>query len=350
MNLSRFALHQTPLKIPFLGLGVFEPKGEPNRSLRKRFDYESDRFGWRVDYEKLAEEQELKKLMKGLYQHVFEGTSEFDNGEFESLDSIIDSETGLPADLFVDTGGGGDTVVTGDGNDVVYVGGYADSIGAKVVTQGGHDLVFGSNGDDIVIAGSGNDHVNAGSGNDCINLGDGWDSCSGGSGNDFISGGGGDDFLTGDSGQDKVFGGLGEDHLDGESVGSLISTDSDLLAGGGDADSFQIYLDGKTDWILDFNDIGDKICLRANPLSGPLGFDDWFLQESAYVAPELAQALTSYESPIKCFNIINSETGQIAASVTKGFEDSLLSGPVHVKLNADSIEIVSQDLATMTLF
>merc|ERR1712100_892708 len=133
---------------------------------------------------------QLKEMQKRQSDLVFEGTSNLDS--HWNLYGYINPQTGMPANLFVDTGGGGENVWTGDGNDFVYLGDNEpiDRPGlTDVQTHGGNDKVYGSGEREIIALGDGHDRAYAGFGDDIVD---------GEAGDDLIDGGEGDDEIHGD--------------------------------------------------------------------------------------------------------------------------------------------------------
>ena len=234
--------------------------------------------------------------------YYFIGTEGNDNGMFESLDSVVNPQTGQAANLYVDTRGGGDDVVTGDGCDVIHTGGASEN-GQDVIiySNRGDDLVFGSNARDVIW------------------LGDG------------------DDKGYGGGGVDRILGLEGEDYLDG-------GANSDVLYGGEDADTFAIDLSGQTDVIWDFADLGDKIVL-SDGQSNAVNAGDWFIQTGQSTDP-LAMQATNLNSASDCFNIVSASTGNIAACVSSnawGF-----GGELFLKATGNALEIVDEASATLS--
>jgi Ca2+-binding RTX toxin-like protein len=135
----------------------------------------------------------------------------------------------FPKDVWIDAGGGNDTVnlsgfpgtvYGGPGNDTITGGAGNDTLHGGA----GRDTLFGSAGADLLLGDAGNDVLDAGEGDDADRL-------LGGSGNDVLTGHGGDDGLSGDAGRDSLDGGDGDDDLIG---GRAI----DLVTGGAGADEF----------------------------------------------------------------------------------------------------------------
>ena len=108
--------------------------------------------------------------------YYFIGTEGHDNGMFETLYSVVNPQTGLDANIYVDTRGGGDWVITGDGCDVIHTGGVS-GLGMYGLIQscGGDDSVFGSNAKDKIVLGDGDDRGFGGGGADRIFGGSGED-------------------------------------------------------------------------------------------------------------------------------------------------------------------------------
>lgn len=108
---------------------------------------------------------------------------------------------GAVEDVFVQAGGGNDTVIGGDANDILSGGDGDDSLSGG----GGNDTITGDAGADVVLGGSGND------------------SLSGGDGADTLSGDDGDDVLEPDGGRDKLDGGTGFDEAHASTDGSTLA-------------------------------------------------------------------------------------------------------------------------------
>src|SRR3954468_19549993 len=97
----------------------------------------------------------------------------------EKSDSV-DVDAGVKIPVYVQTGNGNDTIVSGAGNDTIRAGN-----GRDVVTTGaGSDSIRAGNGNDRITAGSGSDRIEAGNGSDVINDGQGGDIDKAGSGDD----------------------------------------------------------------------------------------------------------------------------------------------------------------------
>jgi hypothetical protein len=101
-----------------------------------------------------------------------------------------------------------------------------------VLTDQGHDVVYGGDGDDFVNGAVGNDLVYSGAGNDWVRGGKDDDDLWGGSGNDRITSVTGEDQIHGEEGNDEVAGGDGNDVLWGDG-----GRDS-VLCGNGSDDAY----------------------------------------------------------------------------------------------------------------
>jgi len=102
-------------------------------------------------------------------------------------------------------------VHAGDGNDQVY--GTDLRTPARMLGEGGHDLLVGGSADDLLDGGDGIDRLVGGAGNDTILGGGSTDYAYGGEGNDLLVGGDGDDYLEGGLGNDLLLGGYGADYM-----------------------------------------------------------------------------------------------------------------------------------------
>lgn len=163
--------------------------------------------------------------------------------------------------LFIDAGGGNNTVdllvagtvVTAGGNDSVLGGGGADSI----VTGGGNDTVNGrggldsinvGEGNDSVLGDGGNDTIDGGTGNNTIDAGTGADSVITGVGNDSILGGTGNDTINAGDGTNTVFAGTGADSVvtgsgaDRITTADALEVENDTVSSGAGADSVAVGL------------------------------------------------------------------------------------------------------------
>ena len=233
--------------------------------------------------------------------YYFIGTEGKDNGMFESLDSVVNPQTGQAANLYVDTRGGGDDVKTGDGCDVIHTGGASERArDVMIFSKGGDDSVFGSNARDWIYLGEG------------------------------------DDKGYGGGGVDRILGLEGEDYLDG-------GANSDVLYGGKDADTFAIDLSGQTDVIYDFVDLGDKIILRDGQ-SSAVNAGDWFIQTGQSTDPSAMQAL-NWNNGIDCFNIVSASTGKVACVGSQGIPQGT---ELFLKATGNALEIVDEASATLS--
>ncbi|MAB04526.1 MAG: hypothetical protein CML50_00705 [Rhodobacteraceae bacterium] len=200
-----------------------------------------------------------------------------DNHDNIALHEGDDYALGSEGNDSIGGGEGNDTLYGNSGNDVIGGGTDDDYINAGAdqdVASGGYgaDTVIGGSGDDTLAGSFGNDTVDGGSGNDSMGGGLGTDTLTGGTGSDQIGAGDGDDFLFGEAGADFLGGGADDDVLNGGSGADTLNggTGDDTLNGGEGADLFvfNVYTDGETDVIEDFEDGLDMIRLfGAGPAS-----------------------------------------------------------------------------------
>ena len=200
-----------------------------------------------------------------------------DNHDNIALHEGDDYALGSEGNDSIGGGEGNDTLYGNSGNDVIGGGTDDDYINAGAdqdVASGGYgaDTVIGGSGDDTLAGSFGNDTVDGGSGNDSMGGGLGTDTLTGGTGSDQIGAGDGDDFLFGEAGADFLGGGADDDVLNGGSGADTLNggTGDDTLNGGEGADLFvfNVYTDGETDVIEDFEDGIDMIRLfGAGPAS-----------------------------------------------------------------------------------
>lgn len=159
---------------------------------------------------------------------------------------VIDGGDGmLTRDMYVEAGGGNDTVVTGDGVDTVYGGDNDDSItgneGADYLDgDSGNDDLFGNEGRDSLFGDCGNDDIHGGDQNDSIKGQQDEDTLHGGQGSDSLWGGDNDDELLGNDGADSLLGEAGDDTLTGGADGHV-----DTMTGGSGTDLFRTDV---TEW------------------------------------------------------------------------------------------------------
>jgi len=115
-----------------------------------------------------------------------------------------------------------------------------DTVGHRLILQGGIENIRGSDGRDYIQGNSGanilyGDQAQTGAGGaDSIYGYDGADRMYGGAGNDSMGGGGGNDLMLGDGGDDALSGGIGNDTLIG-------GAGADVLEGGSDARDMVSY-------------------------------------------------------------------------------------------------------------
>ena len=239
----------------------------------------------------------------GAPDYYFIGTWGNDNEIFASLDSVTNPQTGLDANLYVDTRGGDEVVTTGDGCDVIKTGrASSPDMYTQIASFRGNDLVFGSMARDGIYLGFGDDRGYGGGGIDTIN------------------------------------GGPGEDYLDGG--GNL-----DVLIGGPHADTFAINLRGQADVIGDFIGIGDKI-IFSDEQSSVVNAGDWFIQAGQSTDPSATQALGG-NNAYDCFNIVSTITGDIAAYVVA--PSSLQGSRLYLKATENTLEVVEEASATFSI-
>lgn len=145
------------------------------------------------------------------------------------------------------TGGGSDRVTVGAGVAVpmrVELGGgnnrfsYAGNAPATILGGGGRDTVLAGAGDDLIQTFGGSDLIQSGAGNDTVDTGSGGDSVDGGAGNDSLLGGDGGDNLAGADGNDTLVGRAGDDVLMGGPGADRLfgEAGNDALMGGGGND------------------------------------------------------------------------------------------------------------------
>ena len=346
----------------------------------------------KIDYKKLAYDYELafkskelpellfslKEIQKRNSDLVFEGTSEYDWAENEGysrfvvLDGYINPHTGMPANLFVDTGGGGDSVRTGDGNDIVYLG-VNEDLGqlwstSIVNTNGGNDRVYGSGNYEYIYLGEGDDKAYASFGKDVVEGEAGDDTIDGGEGDDTLHGDGFDAYTRNDIyyvyenrrdvGNDRLLGKGGNDFINGMGGDDLLSGGNgyDLVVGGDGSDTFVVDLANVGhDWILDFNDIGDKLVVKNNGRDAAEGewmiragtirltdeYIDNIAQHGATDGPRGNGELYKIDDTVEfaSLQIINTETNHIAASISVnalGLE--LDRDAINVRTTANTLE------------
>ncbi len=151
---------------------------------------------------------------------IFEGTTNTDTADLTLVPSIF------PVSVLYT---GATTALIGDGTDGIsatsferfLMGAADDTVDAALATS---DLfVDGGGGADSLTGGSGADTIQGGAGDDTIAGGAGDDSLSGGAGDDRIDGGAGDDTLSGGAGNDTVLGGDGNDVIKGDGGNLLVN-------------------------------------------------------------------------------------------------------------------------------
>ncbi|HQU67880.1 MAG TPA: Hint domain-containing protein [Albidovulum sp.] len=165
-------------------------------------------------------------------------TATFSEIERFLLGAGNDTVNGAAANLsmYVDAGGGNDTMLGGSASDTLLGGTGNDTIDGGA----GNDSVDGGDGDDSLRGGAGVDTILGGIGNDTVDGGTEADSIDGGAGNDSLLGGAGvfADTIFGGTGNDTINGGDGADVLtggDGNDVFQLTGTFGDDTITGGEA-------------------------------------------------------------------------------------------------------------------
>jgi Ca2+-binding RTX toxin-like protein len=89
----------------------------------------------------------------------------------DAVDASLDT-----AGVFIDGGGGADTIIGGSGNDVITGGGpMSGDPGDSLSGGAGNDIILGDAGDDTIDGGSGSDFIAGGAGNDLLTGGEGDD-------------------------------------------------------------------------------------------------------------------------------------------------------------------------------
>jgi Ca2+-binding RTX toxin-like protein len=143
--------------------------------------------------------------------------------------------------------------------------GTGNSLGNRIVGQGGNETISGLGGADTLQGEGGNDSLSGGDGDDYVYLG---------AGNDTGLGGEGADYITGGAGNDSLAGGGGRDTIQAESG-------ADTMSGGGDGDVFA-FVNGDlgttvTDHIVDFSSAqGDKLAMSGIDANTNLAGDQAF--------------------------------------------------------------------------
>ncbi|APX25395.1 MULTISPECIES: choice-of-anchor L domain-containing protein [Salipiger] len=233
-----------------------------------------------------------------------------DNHDNIALHEGDDYALGSEGNDSIGGGEGNDTLYGNSGNDVIGGGTDDDYINAGAdqdVASGGYgaDTVIGGSGDDTLAGSYGNDTVDGGSGNDSMGGGLGTDTLTGGTGSDQIGAGDGDDFLFGEAGADFLGGGADNDVLNGGSGADTLNggTGDDTLNGGEGADLFvfNVYTDGETDVIEDFEDGIDMIrlfgtgpaSLEITDVDGGAQIEIGDTGQTIYLEGMTADALTS---------------------------------------------------------
>ncbi|PTX54193.1 Ca2+-binding RTX toxin-like protein [Litoreibacter ponti] len=102
------------------------------------------------------------------------------NDQANFVSSAADGDT---LGIYIDAGGGDDTVLGGDDGDTILAG-----AGQDVITGGdGTDSIDGGDGDDLLVSGNGDDTVLGGAGQDTIGYNIDADRVEGGTGDDWIA-------------------------------------------------------------------------------------------------------------------------------------------------------------------
>ena len=160
----------------------------------------------------------------------------------------------VDADLVINGGNNGDSLVGGSGNDSIF-------------GSHGNDTIIGNAGDDQLDGGTGNDSITAGSGDDVLVGSDGNDVLSGEDGDDLLDGGNNDDSLDGGAGNDTLIGSHGRDTLIGGAGDDILDAgnDDDSLDGGAGNDTLigfngrDTLIGGAGDDILDGGNDDDRL-------------------------------------------------------------------------------------------
>jgi Ca2+-binding RTX toxin-like protein len=126
-------------------------------------------------------------------------------------DDRIAAAPGLDFPVWIEGGGGNDSLTGGIAKDTLSGGAGHDTLDG----QAGSDHLTGDNGNDVLRGGDGDDYLRGDAGNDQLD---------GGAGRDKLLGGGNDDSLFADDGQrDSLDGGAGVDASDGDGLDSVRS-------------------------------------------------------------------------------------------------------------------------------
>ncbi len=158
---------------------------------------------------------------RGNFAHIILGATGND------LLDVGAAQLNLTGAVYINAGGGNDTLIGGASDDF-FVGGAGNDV--ITLTQGGNDSAIGGAGNDTITSGAGNDSLNAGDGDDVVDAGAGSNTIAGGlgndtlsasSGNDSIDGGDGNDAITGGGGSDTIVGGIGDDTITALGVGTV---------------------------------------------------------------------------------------------------------------------------------
>ena len=366
--------NHTPLRTMSFSLFKKSIDEEPKTSLQQNIDYKKMTYDYELPFvskEILHQSFSIKEMQKRQSDLVFEGTSNLDS--HWNLYGYINPQTGMPANLFVDTGGGGENVWTGDGNDFVYLGDNEpiDRPGITIVqTHGGNDKVYGSGEREIIDLGDGHDRAYAGFGDDIVD---------GEAGDDLIDGGEGDDEIHGDDfnywwqhddgnyyseensidiGNDRLLGKGGNDFINGMGGDDFLKGGNgyDLVVGGDGSDTFVVDLaNAGHDWILDFNDIGDKLVVKNNGRAATE--DEWMIRiGTTRLTDEYINTIVQGESAISnngirniykidnnaefaSLQIINAETNHVAASISvNALALELDQDAINVRATANTLE------------
>ncbi|MCV6585979.1 MAG: calcium-binding protein [Marinibacterium sp.] len=181
----------------------------------------------------------------------------------------------------LDGGAGDDQLFGGDGNDHLIGGSgndYLDGGTARDTLDGGSgdDTLDGGKRADILNGGAGRDHLIGGDGNDVLNGGTGADLLLGGTGADTLEGGAGNDTLDGGSGRDVLLAySWGGEPVPAQDADARVNTDepledTDLLTGGGGADTFifRWLIDAKDEIIAKHTDADGDIDYSMNGVAG----------------------------------------------------------------------------------
>ena len=183
---------------------------------------------------------DIRVVAEGTSIGIFRGSGElrFSDTSVGSLsiltgdgNDVITVEPGVDEVVYIDGGGGNDSITGGDGADTLTGGAGKNTLAGgggadRINGSGGRDLIFGGAGDDRLFGNGGNDTLDGGGNVDRIFGGDGDDSLIGASSNDKIYGEAGNDTLIGAAGSDILDGGDGIDLADDDNGDTRTSIES----------------------------------------------------------------------------------------------------------------------------